>query len=132
MRKFGERVVLTLVALVLSQVAAKQALELHFENLRQQGAGIVAQVEAYYQTHGHYPESAESAGLELPVTRYGAWQHERRSKSWKLVDGAVADVAEGGFHLKLSTKLHPRSLWRPYFTLSWMSGRGWNFSTDAC
>lgn len=133
MRKLCERSIVTVVTLMLSQLAVKHALNMHFENLRQQGAGIVAQIEEYYQTRGHYPESADSSEIDVPVTRYGAWQYERRSKGWKFVDGEIISVPEDGFSLTLSTKLMPRTPWRPYFTLSWMSGRhGWYFSTDAC
>ena len=46
-----------------------------FEQLRQQGNPIIAQIEKYHGQHGKYPLLAADAGIKLPLTRYGRWKY---------------------------------------------------------
>ena len=107
----------------------------NYTALKKQGDEIRQRIEDYHQTHGDYPLTAEAAGIELPVTQFGRWQYEYnfRESETLITDGRVVEIpATTSFTLKLSTKIRPRTLLEPYFTLSWSGpglGARWKIDT---
>ena len=106
--------------------------------LQKQGESIIAEVEWHMTLTGNYPDSLSDIGIAPRDTKYGPWEYERRESTTRFVESASGSYLTRGlphdsYSLRLSTKQLPRSIWRPYFTLSWSSDwPKWRVSEDAC